>query len=212
MKSNVIRSIQKPNTVYSLRLRNGKFVLLQTHSIRMTEVAVFNQFRDQDDWSDFEIAAKNVLFYCFILKSVFQHDSIRVRRDLPKASDLTFPDEHVSINGAKRYCLWKGTADERNFGSLGAELSIRRRHHKEGRWSYEYTPITTEDYDRCKHLETTGLGSYGEFNERLFLCSEMGVNIDPYKEIAFLRPLDISCSVYVDIISGKIRPGSGIGY
>jgi hypothetical protein len=63
--------------------------------------------------------------------------------------------------------------------------------------------ISIADYDRYSDVELAHIRDYPEFNERLFLCSELECDFDPLKELVFDRSLDPICSNYVNIISGK---------
>lgn len=206
-----MRRTFKDGTVFSIRLRNGSFALLQ--KIRDGRFAVFNLFRERDEWSSDDVSSDNVLFYCVITKSVLQRSDVRHHKHVKGAGELVYPDFTINLSGGHRHItLWEGTANERTFLMMGnGSYGVWRSVCLEGKIKEDYTLITIKDYDRYRHLELSNLRVYPEFNERLYLCSIFKCNIDPLKEIAFDRPLDPQCRVYVDIISGKV-PLSDLGY
>lgn len=207
-----MRPTYKDGRVFSIRLRNGVFALLQMIGGN-GKVAVFNLFRKRDEWSNDEVNSDNVLFYCQIIKDVLKKSDVRSCNHLKGAENFVYPDFTINTSGGFRHItLWKGTTHERTFltegnGSYGVWRSIC----VEGKITEDYTSITMKDYDRYRHLELSNLRAYPEFNERLYLCSIFKRNIDPLKEIAFDRPLDTQCHVYVDIIAGKV-PLRDLGY
>jgi hypothetical protein len=200
------------NRLFSLQLRNGRFALLQMLA-KNGQVAVFDCFRDEDSWDGIQLDHSNILFCCWVLKSVRQRSVVKIHRNIAPVEAIEFPETTIDIGDEFReMTLWEGTADERSFLMMGeGSNSLRRIGRKKGRFFEEYTPIELGDYEAYAGVELTNLRGYPEFNERLYLCSRKQRNFDPLKELAFNRPLDIESKTYVDIIAGKTRI-STLGY
>lgn len=199
-----VRSVWRANSLFVVKLRNGKQALVQTFSSQ-PDIAVFNEFRSHGEWEDFVPSMRNVLFCCWAAKFFFQNDHIARLPGLKPAADIVFPDKMLAPEGNRRACFWKGTDHEREVIVPGESVLLRTNHVKNGRHEPEYKKVKLTDFQRFASLELAALRIYPEFNERLNLCSELEANFDPLKEIVFHRPLDSSCRVYIDIISGKVR-------
>jgi len=202
----------KKNQVFSLKLRNGSFVLIQMLPER-GRIAVFNIFRDEDRWDDVTLMPSDVLFYCIIVRSILVRSVTNTATHVSGIEGLALPESGISIGlGFRQLTFWAGTDDERTFLMLGQGLnSVRHIDRKGGKVSERYSPIPPGKYKNYVGLDLTNLRDYPEFNERLYLCCLKRKNFDPLKELAFNRPLGIECKVYVDIISGKTRISS-FGY
>lgn len=185
-------------------------MLLQTLESR-AYVAIHREFRTVDDWSDYEASPDTVLFYCAIIKNVFQNDRIRRCKEAKLAQGLSFPELRISTEGTDRILLWAGTEQERNLVFYSKRLSLARQYNEGGKWHVTTQPISLDDYHKYGNLELTTMRAYPELHERLALCADLGVNVDPLKEIAFRRELPVSFLRYVDIIGGKVEL-SQLGY
>jgi len=203
------RSIARPNTVYSIKLRRGGYALLQTLD-DTCKIAVFNEFRSKPLWSGIQLSSTNVLFMCSVIKNVFQNTFIEKVKGMVACTNLEFPNQAVSLDG-HRYVSVKTGKLEREILAMGDSLSLCRTKWQEGRPKLSYTTLKRVDFDKIKNLELTTLRAYPEFNERLSLCYELGRNVDPMKEIAFDRPLPPEYEVYVAIVGGFI-PSKQLGY
>lgn len=194
----------KVGRVFSIRLRNGHYALIQMLDAR-GEVAVFDMFRENDDWDGVKLSEGNVLFTGMVLRSVLKRSETRIHRDVVPVEGIEYETTRIhGGSGAREVVLWEGTPLERRFLTLGAgPKGICRMREVNGVLREEFEPISNDDYARYEHLEMTALCDYPSFNERLYLCEYFGRNFDPGKEIAFDRPLDPECVTYVDIIAGK---------
>jgi len=181
--------------------------------LRNGQVAVFDCFREEDTWDDYKPNQSDVLFTCILLKSVLKRSEVTDHGEVPPVKELEYCDTRISIGeGFRTLTLWKGTDDERTFLMMGeGKNSVRKLLNINGKIEEEYTPIPVEEYDKVAHLELTNLCDYPTFNERLYLCEHYRRNIDPLKELAFNKPLDKECRVYIDIIAGKV-PIRELGY
>lgn len=191
---------------FSVRLRNGKFALLRMLTIK-GNVAVFNEFRDQDDWTDLATGTENLLFCCRVTRAFLARSPIQEQKDVVAATDIGIHETSISSgNGTfRQLTFWEGSPEERTIFVIGNGSNSRYRCYREnGMIREEIIPIDNADYERYRDYEMSGARAYPEFNERLVLCSEMGSNYDPLKEIAFNRLLDRRCIPYIEIISGKV--------
>lgn len=203
----------KKDKIFSLELRNGTFALLQMLDDK-GRVAVFNQFRDNDNWDELVLDKSMILFKAYIIgKSIFKRSNVNVQIKIDPLVGLEFPQIRINSGyGNRKKKFWERTENEIELFIEGTgDNMLSERIIKNGKTDYIYTDIKLEDYNKYEDLEMEVLRIYPEFNEQLLLCSIMGKNIDPLKELAFNRPLDIQCKTYVDILSGKVLL-SELGY
>lgn len=212
MTTNRRRIAWKEDRLFSIKLRNGHYALLQMFPSK-GQVAVFDCFHEADEWTGVRLAADNVLFTGILLNSVLVRSVVKVHKDISPVEDLDYREVTIHIGGGfRRLKVWEGTEDEREFLMMGEGNNRLCRYFRENDDPREeYTPISLDDYEKYKYLELTNLYDYPTLNERLYLCELFGRNVDPLKEIAFNRPLPREYRTYIDIIAGKI-PLSELGY
>ena len=169
-------------------------------------IIVYNLFNSNNDWSNVHLDQESVLFKTFVIvKPFFSRSRVFVQRNIAPLLSNNFPKTWISSGGGNRKIkLWEGTIIERELIINGTGNNLLVKEGSEPSET-EYTPIDNADYEKVKHLELTALRIYPEFNERLYLCFEFGVNYDPLKELSFNRTLPEKCITYVDIIAGKIK-------
>ena len=203
----------KVNRLFSLRLKDGRFALLQMLAKR-GQVAVFNCFRDSDEWSETELDSSKVLFYSWILRSVLRRSDVSTVDKLACAKDLAYPDHFIDVgSGTRRVVLWHGKKHEREIVIIGEGNNLLRKNKYgvSGKVEHEYAPVARNEYESLRRYELSNLRDYPEFNERLYLCSLFNTNIDPLRDLAFDQDLPEEFSDYIDIISGKVDI-SNLGY
>lgn len=202
----------KAGRVFSIKLRNGHYALLQMLSTS-GRVAVFDCFRKVDEWSGVRLTKRNALFTGVLLDDVLKRSVVAVHKDVAPVEGVKYSEVMISVGDEfRRVKVWEGTKDEREFLMMGEGNNALCRYFREnGEPREEYIPIALNDYDKYKNLELTNLYGYPSFNERLYLCELFGRNVDPLKEIAFNRPLPREYRTYIDIIAGKTRL-SELGY
>lgn len=61
------------NMVFSLKLRNNHFVLMQM--MDKGYLIVFNHFREIDEWNDLTLQESDILFKCYALKNFLKRSS-----------------------------------------------------------------------------------------------------------------------------------------
>lgn len=204
------RSIARCHAVYSVKLRCGGYALLQTLD-DTCRIAVFDEFRDNNDWKGFNLSAERVLFCCYVTKNFFRCSQIEKIKSVTACDEIVFPNESISLNVPVKVTLWQGTKQQRDVLIIGESISLCKTTWIDGRPKLSYRKLHSRDYEKVKHLELAGLRGYPELNERLFLCRKSGRNVDPQKEIAFQRPLPPEFETYVDIIGALVSP-SHFGY
>ncbi len=195
----------KEGKIFSLRLRNGKYSLMQMLE-RKGYVAVFDLFKDFDKWEDENINIDSILFICIIhSKGIFKHSEIKVHKNIAPVKNIEMPIYFINSGyGSRVIKLWVNTSQEREIILLGEGKNLLKREV----WDYPnnstYESIQLSDYEKFHEYELENLRIYPEFNERLFLCSLLNKNYDPLKELAFDRKLPEECLIYADIIGGKV--------
>lgn len=202
----------KENKLFSIKLRNGKYALMQMLSIKGW-VAVFNVFSENNKWDNISLSKSDVLFMNFLIsKTIFPKSETSVISNLEPVKGLEIPSIKIHVgDGTRTVKIWEGTPQEREILLLGEGKNILKEENPDDRFDYKYSPIDIADYDKVKQYEMDDLRIYPEFNERLYLCSELNRNFDPVKELAFNRELDPICKTYIDIIGGKVLL-SDLGY
>ncbi len=207
MPANTARSKRVPHRegrVFSVKLRNGWFAVLQM--LRRPNVAVFNEFRSEDDWDDIELDDGKVLFVCPVLRAFLKRSQLHFHTKIKPVQSIDVPEWTLNPQGAwENVTVWPGTPHERTVMTKGGEggVGLYRSFCEPGNVGDEYVPVSLADYDLYLNIETAHLRDYPEFNERLFLCSELEYNIDPLKELMFRRPMDPICRPYIGIVSGE---------
>lgn len=198
----------KENKLFTIKLRNGKYVLLQMLA-KKGKIIAFNVFSDTNMF-DVELSKKDVLFVTHVsFRSLIKNCEVCLVKDVSPLLGVEAPVFKISSGHQTRIItLWKGTEHERELLVIGDgnNLLVEKRELEE-----LSTPISLNDYEKYKEFEMNALRVFPEFNERLLLCYKLKKNIDPSKEIAFNRELDPICGTYIDIISGKVRL-SELGY
>lgn len=208
------RSIWKKNAVFSIKLSNGLYALIQTFD-ESGKIAVLNHFQASDNFSDMLPSHVDVLFMCWVTKNIFRCEQINPVIGLKPWPCQSFPEQFISLSGSTdEIVFWQGTENERKiitFSGEQAKYISTSTPQKSGLCKITYEEIDNAAYPHTAHLEMDAVRAYPEFLERLKLCSEKKANFDPMKEIAFQRPLGTECIKYVDIIGGRVRLDE-IGY
>ena len=199
--------------IFSIRLRDGSFALLQKLQ-EFGHVAIFDAFRTVDSWNDVKLEPSNVLFTCWLIKSVLNRSTISIHNRIETVRGVEESEFAIDPGeGFRKAVFWEGTEHEREIMVMGTGGNLlRHREFKNGKIHETHTKLSLDEYETVKHFEMTHLRGYPEFNERLYLCALRGTNYDPLREIAFLRNgLDIDNLVYIDIIGGQVKV-SDLGY
>ena len=202
---------RKRNVVLSILLRNGKYALFQVLK-RPGLIAVFDIFQEKNNWDSDCLRTTPILFKCIIdTKSIFNNSKVFEITNLKPLKHIEMHREWININpiDIREITFWPETKEERTISMLGLGNNLLAV-ADENKYK-TFTPIKLEEYQKVKHLELDCLNIYPHFNERLFLCSELGQNYDPYKEIAFNQELPLICKTYIDIMRVGVER-SELGY
>lgn len=207
----------KNNTLVSLELRDGSFVLLQMLD-ENGWIAALNRYSELDDWDGVVLAQSDVLFITCVLRAFLVRSTLRRVNGVDLIQGLKAPDGPTTkINtesGWREVTLWPGTEDEITVlaqggkGRVGLHTTGR---NSDGELVDEFRPIKPREYKKYERTETAHLSDYPTLNERLLLCKGKGWNFDPMRNLEFDWPLGRECSVYAQIISGRVRL-SDLGY
>ena len=203
----------KKGKVLSLELRNGEFTLFQMLE-RKGYIAVFDGFKSIDEWKADDLSSMDELFKTIATTAFFRRSTIKVQKHVKPTSDLTCPEGPFIDPGSdfEEVTAWAGTENERTFLKSGnGDNCLISWTREEGCIKEHCEPIHLEDYEKYQEYELNGLSVYPNINERIYLCSIFGRNVNPEKDLAFQRDLPIEYLKYIDIISGKILL-SDLGY
>lgn len=199
------------NTVFSLQLKNGQFVLMQIINRRV--IAIFKDFRIEDNWQDYVLSKDRLLFITKACTKFFKLGIFKVHKNILPIEGVTLSNTTLHRGtGFSRIKLWENTVDEVVFPVFGDETSISittfHRRTEEFASRYEITSVIAEDYEQVKHLEVSTHSYWPYLNERLFIIAELGVdyNFCPQREIMFRRPLPLVCKLYCEMMTGVVKP------
>ena len=198
------RIIWKENHIISIETRNNIYVLAQM--LKSPYLMIYNIFRDNENWGNIDLQNTPILFCHGVTRQFLNKSNITKQKKVKPVTHKNLPKYWIRLNDeSQKVVIWEGTTNERSFiilGKGGGSL-IENNIMSEGfRQSSIVIPkISFSDNETIDKYETSGLGTYAEFNERLYLCYKFGRNVDPYKELIFGRHLPIQYSGYFDIIS-----------
>jgi len=204
-------SLWKANSLVSLELRDGTFVLLQMLD-SSGWIAALDHYRNGDDWSGVVPSETDVLFITCVLRSFLKRSRLNEVKGIQPIEGLSVsPGVRTRLNTEPEFrevTLWPGTEDEITVLVSGGEGHVGLHATgtgDDGESVDQFQLITPSDYKKYEKIETSHLGDYPVLNERLLLCRGKGWNFDPMRNLIFDWPLDRECSVYAQIISGSVR-------
>ncbi len=199
------------NSLVSLELRDGSFVLLQMLDSKGW-IAVLNCYRDKNEWDDVNLNENDVLFVTCALRNFLKRSNLNRVKDVEIIKGLSSPNTpQTRLNTKPHYrniTLWSNTEDEVTVlasggnGDVGLHTTGR---DCDGTLVDDFKTIEPSEYHQFERMETSHLSDYGTLNERLLLCKNKGWNFDPMRNLIFDWSLDRECSIYAKLISGKVR-------
>ncbi|GAA3621787.1 hypothetical protein GCM10022397_04450 [Flavivirga jejuensis] len=170
-------------------------------------IAVFNAFDFNDKWEGINLTEDSILFKNFIIsKTIFPKSKTVIHKNIEPVKNIVIPEIKINTGTESRKIkVWENTPKEDELIIIGGGNNLLKIENPNDKFNPEYRPIEIKDYDEVKQYELENLRIYPEFNERLWLCSRLKMNIDPLKELAFNRKLDPLCEDYIKIIGGKTK-------
>ena len=69
--------------------------------------------------------------------------------------------------------------------------------------AYILPDIQEQDWERVGQAELMSLEVFPTLNERLYLCSLYGKNVNPELDISFVKPLPDAYETYLDILTNS---------
>ena len=205
----------KLNRVVSIETRRGVFVLAQM--LKEPFLRFYKAFREDENWGKVDAGSFETLAVNAVTRQFLKFSKITIAKEA--TPDTTRSDSKLWINlknGSRKVKVWEGTENESAFVVLGAAPggslvekdlwwsptpSNPTRPHPSGVVDAVLREdIELDDDVLIDQYELTSLAVYPAMNERLYLCSKAGKNVDPAKEIGFGRKLPLSYKVYVEIL------------
>ena len=196
----------KENQIVSIQLKDGNHALFQMLSIKGW-IAVFNVFDVNDKWEGINLTEDSILFKNFIIsKTIFPKSKTIIHKNIEPIKNIGIPEIKINTGASSRKIkVWENTPKEEELIIIGGGDNLLKIENPKDIFNLEYRPLSIKEYEEVKQYELENLRIYPEFNERLWLCSKLKMNIDPLKELAFNRELDPLCEDYIKIISGKTK-------
>ncbi len=214
------RVVWKENKVLSIETRKGTFVLAQM--IKSPYIVFFNSFREDNDFKEIDLENVPILFPHAVTKQFLKKSNI-VTLNIKPITNYQPPKLWIHEDpGSRTVNVWEGTKNEREFISFGENgavlvekdiLKEGKYDHPSGVYDKSIKELTSKNIDisTISNYEITSVEVYPSLNERLFLCSLKGQNIDPAKNILFNIDMPLEFEKYIDIVSGKV-PLDKLGY
>ncbi|MEZ0611498.1 hypothetical protein ACAW74_23505 [Fibrella sp. WM1] len=208
------RIIWKEGKVISIRTRGENYVLAQMGI--EPYLIIFKLFSKDDKWVKIRLDSKYVLFSHPVTRQFLKKSTINEQKHIDPLKDFKLPTRWIKEDMSSRsVVIWPGTANQIElilFGEHGASL-IEYDANKPGFQEEKIVmkTISLDDVESIESHELRNISIYPEFNERLYLCSQFGENVDPYKDLLFGRDLPLDYKKYFQIISGTV-PLSELGY
>ena len=196
----------KSGQVISIETRDGVFVLAQMGPSPF--LVIFSHFRDSDnDWGTVRLNQASVLFCRPVTRQFLRHSTIRVVTEVLPLTPVSYPNAWIDGGGeSRRVTLWAGTSDELSFFVIG-KGGGRLVHNDITVPGFKEQPVIMEsipasDIATIEGHELTSIAVYPEFNERLYLCSRSGCNVDPDKELLFDQEMPLAYKRFFQIRAG----------
>ena len=206
------RIVWKENKVISIKLRNGIYMLGQM--LKNNYVIFFNIYNYSDDWKGISLSKNNILFCHYVTDYFLKCSIVSVVKDIIPINDYTIPNLWLHAINFKKIAIWPNTPNQKIFETTGKDICLvekdalnpRNNTHSSGVYIREIkNNLTPDDYMKIQNFEFDSMAIFPILNERLYLCSVYGKNVDPKKEILFNQIIPIEYKIYVDIISGSVR-------
>lgn len=206
------RIVWKENKVISVKLRNGIYMLGQM--LKNSHVIFFDIYNDSDNWKEISLSKDNILF-CHNVTSYFIKCSIvSVVKNIVPIKDYIIANLWLHAINFRKITIWPNTPYQKKIETVGKDICLvekdilnpRNNTHYSGVYIREIeNNLAFDDYMKIKNFEFDSMAIFPILNERLYLCSIYGKNVDPKKEILFDQIMPIEYKIYVDIISGSVR-------
>ncbi len=188
--------VWRDNQVISLELRHKdeareENVYCLAQMIDGCYLLIFDIFNTDNNWENISLEAVPILFCTAIARGVYRVGNA-YRQDIKPLYGYHKPTRRInSFSASHRYVtLWEGTPDEMQvcvLGTGGGELI----EGDFGKHKVIIPDIPFSDNETIDRYELTNLGTYPDFQERLYLCYLFGRNVDPLKDLIFGRPIPI---------------------
>lgn len=197
----------KCGAIVSIETRSGLYALAQMLS--SPYMMFFDRFHTKDDFKGVELKESEAMF-CVAVTRQFLSQSLISKQKIAPVAFESLPTQWIdSHNDAFYATVWENTPSERKVGVFGPG----------GRLVYKDTKavgminnkvimpdIPFDDDATINAHELTNLELFPSLNERLYLCHLFGRNINPLRDISFLRELPSECERYVDLLNWPMPP------
>lgn len=195
----------KEGSVISIETRKGVFVLAQM--LKSPYLMFYNLFGKDENWGNINLNDSDVLFINGVTSQFIQKSNVSVQKGISPDLQRELPICWIQGKiGNRQVTVWEGMEYEKSFLVLGAEpggslisRDITKGGEQDCKVVIDNIPLDADDI--INHNELTGLAVYPSMNERLYLCYESGINVDPAKDLKFDRKLPLAYKVFVDILS-----------
>lgn len=204
--------VWKENKVISVKLRNGRYILGQM--LKNNYVVFFNIYNNSDNWKGIVLSKDNILFCHYVTNYFLKCSIVSVVKDIIPINDYIIPNFWLHAINFRKIIIWPNTPNQKIFETTGKDICLVEKDilnpcnntHSSGVYIRKIMcDLTSNDYKKIKDFEFDSMAIFPILNERLYLCSVFGKNVDPKKDILFNQLIPIEYKIYVDIISGSVR-------
>ena len=201
----------KPGKVISISLRNGVYVLAQM--VRDPYLVFFNHFNEENNWKEVTLKEEDILFCKAVTRQFLRYSPVTIVKDLDPLLDYRLPKEWIysHIGGYPITVSVKGR--ERQLAGFGQRLSLVQADKESGLpednplmglfQAYILSDIQEKDWERVGQAELMSIEVFPTLNERLYLCSLHGKNVNPELDISLGKPLPDDYETYIDILTNS---------
>lgn len=199
----------KENRLISIKLRNGKYVLAQM--LKDPYMIFFNQFKETNHWEEIQLSSDDVLFCRAVARQFVKLSHAAIVKDVAPLRDYVLPKVWLYVGDGSHRKQIQLKNQSYNLIVSGDYYSLVERDmedHRNNTISGIYKKVLLEQIDKSKYedlngIEDMSIDMYPNLNERLYLCSLEGKNVNPYMDIRFDKDLPESYEAFLDVITGK---------
>ena len=201
----------KPGKVISISLRNGVYVLAQM--VRDPYLVFFNHFNEENNWKEVTLKEEDILFCKAVTRQFLRYSPVTIVKDLEPLLDYRLPKEWIYSHMGGHPITVSVKGRERQLAGFGQRLSLVQADKESGLpednplmglfQAYILSDIQEKDWERVGQAELMSIEVFPTLNERLYLCSLHGKNVNPELDISLGKPLPDDYETYIDILTNS---------
>jgi len=196
----------KKYRVISIAVKHGVSVVAEM--LDEPNLLFFPHFTEEVETSVSDLRSQKPLFCCAVTRQFLQQ-SLNGEVDAEPVVDFQIPRLRINRHpGSRKVTVWPGTAEERQFASLGSKpggvLTDRDPAAPASQGVGDTVRVLEpSDFESTSGIEVAVVWTFPLLNERLYLIHKLGRPVDPLKEVLFEQPLPMDYLRFVDILASN---------